>query len=73
MAMIRFSRKLEKRLQTIVQRVLQRNGYFAHPEAIPLAMMADDDANIRARAANTILTMKNESPGADPRCDRDRE
>ena len=58
MAMIQFSRKLEKPLQKIVQRVIQRNGYFAHPKAILLAMLADDDDGIRARAVNTILTMR---------------
>ena len=58
MAMVQFSRKLGKKLQKIVQEVLQRNGYFAHPEAILLAMLADDDEDIRARAVNQILTIR---------------
>ena len=41
-----------------MQEVLQRNAYFAHPEAILLAMLADDDADTRARAVNQILTIR---------------
>ena len=65
MTMIKYSRKLSKKLQELVQEVLQRNAYFAHPEAILLAMLADDDADIRARAVNQILTirMKAQDPG----------
>ena len=57
-AMIKYSRKLSKKLQELVQEVLQRNAYFAHPEAILLAMLADDDADTRARAVNQILTIR---------------
>ena len=55
--MIQFSRKLGQDLQKVVQKVLQRNGYFAHPEAILLAMLADD-AELRGQAVNTILTIR---------------
>ena len=58
MAMIKFSRKLEKRLQKIVQRVLQNNGYFAHLEAILLTMLTEDDPDLRVRAVNKILTIR---------------
>ena len=70
MAMIKFSRKLSKKLQELVQEVLQRNAYFAHPEAILLAMLADDDADIRARAVNQILTIRMKA--LDP-CDQSNE
>ena len=56
--MIKFSRKLEKRLQKIVQRVLQNNGYFAHSKAILLTMLTEDDPDLRARAVNQILTIR---------------
>ena len=57
MAMIRFSRKLDKRLQKIVQRVLQNNGYFAHSDAIQLTMLSGKPPAPRARAVNQILTI----------------
>lgn len=58
MAMIRFSRKLDKRLQKIVQRVLQNNGYFAHSDAIQLTMLTEKHPAPRARAVNQILTIR---------------
>ena len=63
--MIKYSRKLSKKLQELVQEVLQRNAYFAHPEAILLAMLADDDADIRAQAVNQILTIRMKAQNLD--------
>ena len=48
-----------------MQEVLQRNAYFAHPEAILLAMLADDDADIRAQAVNQILTIRMKAQNLD--------
>lgn len=62
MTMIKYSRKLSKKLQELVQEVLQRNAYFAHPEAILLAMLADDDA---AQAVNQILTIRMKAQNLD--------
>ena len=45
-----------------MQEVLQRNAYFAHPEAILLAMLADDDA---AQAVNQILTIRMKAQNLD--------
>ena len=42
-------------MQKVVHKVLQRNGYFAHPEAILLSMLADENADLRALAVNQIL------------------
>ena len=56
--MVQNARKLGKGLQKVVQKTLQRNAYFAHPEAILLAMLADSDGVIRAQAVNTILTIR---------------
>ena len=63
--MIKYSRKLSKKLQELVQEVLQGNAYFAHPEAILLAMLADDDADIRAQAVNQILTIRMKAQNLD--------
>ena len=56
--MVEYQRKLEPDLQKVVQKVMQQNAYFAHPEAIVLSMLADDDGEIRAQAVNTILTIR---------------
>ena len=56
--MVEYQRKLEPELQEEVQKVMQRNAYFAHPEAILLSMLADSDREVRAQAVNTILTIQ---------------
>ena len=45
------------RVQKIIQKTLQRNAYFAHPEAILLSMLQDSNQDVRAQAVNTILTI----------------
>ena len=45
--MIQFSRYLPNDQKTIVDRVIQTNAYFAHPENILLAMVFDDREHIR--------------------------
>ena len=40
---------------------MQPNAYFAHPEAILLSMLADEDGEVRAQAVNTILTIRMKS------------
>ena len=55
--MVKNCRKLGKKVQKIIQKTLQRNAYFAHPEAILLSMLEDSDQDIRAQAVNTILTI----------------
>ena len=54
-----------KKLQELVQEVLQRNAYFAHPEAILLVMLVDDDADTRAQAVNQILTIRMKAQNLD--------
>ena len=49
--------KFGKRVQNIIQKTLQRNAYFAHPEAIFLSMLEDSYQDNRAQAVNTILTI----------------
>lgn len=56
--MVQNARKLGKSLQKVVQKVLQRNAYFAHPEAILLLMLADSNGDIRAQAVNAVLTIR---------------
>ena len=47
-------RQLPQRTQTTVQPVIQRNGYWAHPEQLLLAMVADDDRVVREQAVRLI-------------------
>ena len=45
-----------KIIQDVAVAVLQQNAYFAHHENILLAMMADNDHNVRLLAVNKILS-----------------
>ena len=47
-----------KIIQAIAVAVLQRNAYFAHHENILLAMLADNDHNVRLLAVKKILSIK---------------
>ena len=42
-------------VQSIVRPVMERNRYWAHPEAILLAMLADRDEAVRQQAVTTIV------------------
>ena len=44
-------------IQNIVVAVLQRNAYFAHHENVLLAMLADNDHNVRLLAVNKIRSI----------------
>lgn len=52
---ISVSRKLPKILQPIIKKVIQDNGYFAHPENILIAMLTDTRNHIRELAVKRIL------------------
>ena len=47
-----------KIIQDIAVAVLQRNAYFAHHKNILLAMLADNDHNVRLLAVNKILSIR---------------
>ena len=56
--MIEFSRKLKPVEQKIAQKVIQRNGFYAHPEAILRSMLADEDPSLRKQAVEKILAIR---------------
>ena len=58
--MIRLTRYLDKNLRTIVDKVIQNNGYFAHQENILLAMLFDKDCTIRKVACQRIKKIRAE-------------
>ena len=47
-----------KIIQDIAVAVLQQNAYFAHHKNILLAMLADNNHNVRLLAVNKILSIK---------------
>ena len=47
-----------KIIQDIAVAVLHRNAYFAHHENILLAMVADNDHNVRLLAVNKIFSIR---------------
>lgn len=53
--MLKSTRLLPLNARVIVQQTIQRNAYFAHPEHIVLAMLNDDNMNIRRSAWLKIL------------------
>ena len=53
--MIKFSKNLNAAEQKIVQPVIQRNGYHAHPEIVLLKMMTDEDESVQKKAVTAVL------------------
>ena len=45
-------------LLSIIQQSVQRNCCFAHPENLLLAMLGDEDVNIRAKAVEMIVKIR---------------
>lgn len=58
--MIKLSRTLPRNFLDIVQGSIQRNGYYAHPEHVIMAMANDDDENIRRMAWLKVLAARSE-------------
>lgn len=57
---INVSRYLKNELKTVVDPIIQRNGYFGHPEAIILSMITDDRQPIRELGLRRILRARRE-------------
>lgn len=53
--LISASRYLSPELKTIIDPVIERNSYFAHPENLLLAMLTDPHKHIRELAARRVL------------------
>ena len=51
-------RKLPEYDQKLISDVLQRNGYFCHPENILLSKLADSYVHIRQKAVKIILDIR---------------
>lgn len=53
--------------QKIVMNVVERIWYLAHPENIVLAMLTDEDGNVREQAAKSILKSRKSARSHDIR------
>ncbi|CAH1104499.1 unnamed protein product [Psylliodes chrysocephalus] len=63
---IRLCKYLPDELKTIVYPVIQRNGYFGHPENILISMLWDENSTIRKLSVLRILKIRRiESPVGD--------
>lgn len=61
---IKKSRYLKKDLHRVVDPVVQRNGYFAHPENLLLSMLTDARPHIRELGVRRIMKARKEAkPG----------
>ncbi|GBM65236.1 hypothetical protein AVEN_114777-1 [Araneus ventricosus] len=56
------SRDLPKKYRDIIEPVISRNAYFAAPENMPLAMLADERCHIRSLAARRIIKASEINP-----------
>lgn len=64
---VSLSRELDNEIKRVIDPVIQRNAYFAHPENLLLAMMVDDQLDIRIKALQKILSCRNAEQSADLR------
>lgn len=53
---------LPRRLRKVIEPVIQRNAYWAHPEALLLAMAADRNPEVRTQAVRTIQHCRQQPP-----------
>lgn len=57
--LIKNSRYLPAEFKLIIDPVIQRNAYFAHPENLLLSMLSDKNKTVRELAAKRILKARN--------------
>jgi hypothetical protein len=49
---------LRDSVKSVIDLVIQRNAFFAHPEYLLLCLLVDDRQHVRERASNTVLCFK---------------
>lgn len=62
--MIKQSRYLSSTLKNVIDKIIQINGYFAHPENLLLAMLGDQQLHVRELALRHILKSRSMSVSA---------
>jgi hypothetical protein len=63
-SMIKLSRYLPPSQRTIIDTVIQRNGFYGHFENVILAMLVDESQDIRELALRRVVAVKKESEHA---------
>jgi len=58
--MIKLTRHLPNEVKAVIDPVIQRNAYFAHPENLLLAMAADERPHIRQLALRRIIKARSQ-------------
>ena len=53
---------LPDNVQTIVKPFISKNAYYAHPEPLLLAMLDDDNTEVRKQAVDIILNIRRNQP-----------
>jgi hypothetical protein len=64
--MILLSRYLPRRHRTAVDTVIQKNGYYAHPENMLVSMATDRRPTIRKKAADLIIAARQRQAQEEP-------
>lgn len=57
--LIKNSRYLPSELKVVIDPVIQRNAYFAHPENLLLSLLTDEQQHLREIAVNKIMNARN--------------
>ena len=60
--MIEFSRKLSNKAQAVAPKVIQQNGFHAHPENVLKSMLADENVSFWEKAVENIIYIRNKRP-----------
>jgi len=59
---VHLSRSLPDEVKAVIDPVIQRNGYFAHPENILLAMITDEQELIKQLGLRRLLKARKQQP-----------
>ena len=62
------SLSFEPDIVAVLRKRIQRNCYFAHPENLLLAMLADEECNIRAKAVMVMSRLLRSTRSGDTNC-----
>jgi len=61
--LMKYSQSMTQKVRVIVNRVLQRNAFFAHPENMLIAMLLDEEEHVRELGWRRILKCRINSSG----------
>ena len=56
--MVEMSKDLCKESRAVVEKVLEDNAYFAHPENLVIALLADDREELRRKGVQYVMAAR---------------